>query len=83
MEPSKGGFMVAFLGLFGCRRLRGPVDGFMEDRVVRIVLFHGSEVVWAFNQVLTLAGRVFRADGLAVEALRGEALWQNVSTFQA
>ena len=60
-------------------RLRGgldgrAVDGFMEDRVVRVVLFHGGEVVGALEQVLALAGGVLRPDGLAVDALGGEAL---------
>ena len=48
----------------------GAVDGFVEDGVVRVVLFHGTEVVGALEQVLSLTGGVFGADGLAVDALR-------------
>ena len=48
----------------------------MEDGVVGVGVFHGAEVVGALEEVLALAGGVFGADGLAVDALRGEALWR-------
>lgn len=76
LEPTHHRLVVALLvGL----RLRGgldgrAVDGFMEDWVVRVVLFHGGEVVGALEQVLALARSVLRADGLAVDALGREAL---------
>lgn len=38
------------------------------------MLFHGGEVIGAFDEVLALAGGVLGADGLAVDALCGEAL---------
>lgn len=50
-------------------RWRGAVDRFSQDRVLRVVLLHGGEVVGAFEEVLALAGGVFCADGLAVDAL--------------
>ena len=46
----------------------------MQDGVVRVVFLHGIEVVGAFEQVLPLAGGILCADGLAVDALRREAL---------
>lgn len=46
----------------------------MQDRVVRVVLFHGVQIGGAFEEVDALAGGVFGADGLAVDALGGEAL---------
>lgn len=64
-----GGLERGVLGRWGW-----AVDGFVEDRVVWVVLFHGREVVGAFDEVLALAGGVFGADGLAVDALCGEAL---------
>ena len=45
------------------------IDGFVQDWVLRVVLFHGGEVVRAFKEVLPLAGGVFGADGLAIDAL--------------
>lgn len=46
----------------------------MQDGVVRVVLFHGVQVGGTFEQVDALTGGVFGADGLAVDALGGEAL---------
>ena len=69
------GVVVALLGFVGgSGDGGGAVDGFVEDGIVRVVLFHGTEVVGALEQVLSLAGGVFGADGLAVDALRREAL---------
>ena len=72
--------MVALLIRFGLRGRAGdggPVDGFVKDGVVWVVLFHGGEIVGAFKEVLTLAGGVFGADGLAVDALGGETLFDD------
>ena len=38
------------------------------------MLFHGGEEIGALKEMGTLAGGVFGADGLAVDALCGEAL---------
>ena len=65
------GVVVALLGFVGGGGDGGgAVDGFVQDGIVRVVLFHGAEVVGALEQVLTLTGGVFGADGLAVDALR-------------
>lgn len=50
------------------------VDGFIEDWVFRIMLFHSGEVVGTFQQVLPLAGCIFRSNRLAVDALCRETL---------
>jgi len=71
------GVEVALLGGLerGVLGRRGrAIDGFVQDRVVWVVFFHGREVVGAFDEVLALAGGVFGANGLAVYALCGEAL---------
>ena len=65
------GVVVALLGFVGGGGDGGgAVDGFVQDGVVRVVLFHRTEVVGALEQVLALTGGVFGADGLAVDALR-------------
>ena len=70
-------FLVGFwLGRGGDGR---AVDGFVEDRIFWIMLLHGVEVVVAFEEVLTLAGGVFCADGVAVDALRRKALQDEFS----
>ena len=76
LEPAHHRLVVALLVGLGLRGgLDGrAVDGFMEDGVVRVVLFHGGEVVGALEQVLALARGVLRPDGLAVDALGGETL---------
>ena len=66
--------VIALLGLSGGCDGRGAVDGFMQDGVFRVGVFHGAEVVRTLEQVLTLTGGIFGADGLAVDALRGETL---------
>ncbi len=69
------GVKVAFLvRLVAARRgvdgrWRRAVDGLSQDRILRVVLLHGGEVVRAFEEVLALAGGIFRAHGLAVDAL--------------
>ncbi len=68
------GVVIALLGFGRGSDGGSAVDGFMEDRVVRVGVFHGTEVVGTLEQVLTLTGGIFGADGLAVDALRGEAL---------
>ncbi len=75
------GVEVTLLGGLERGVLRGrrwAIDGFVQDRVVWVVLLHGGEVVGAFDKVLALAGGVFGADGLAVDALCGEALGDGV-----
>lgn len=63
------GVVIALLG-FGRRSDGGSaVDGFMEDGVVRVVFFHGIEVIGTLEQMLTLTRGIFCADGLAVDAL--------------
>ena len=65
------GVVVALLGFVGGGGDGGgAVDGFVQDGVVGVVLFHRTEVVGALEQVLALTGGVFGADGLAVDALR-------------
>lgn len=65
------GVVIALLGFVGGGGDgRSAVDGFVEDRIVRVVLFHSTEVIGALEQVLTLARGVFCAHGLAVDALR-------------
>lgn len=49
LEAANHGLVVALFGRFGGRDGRGAVDGFVQDRVVRVVLLHGAEVVWAFK----------------------------------
>ena len=69
------GVEVSLLGSFGRSGLRRrSIDGFMEDRIVRVVLLHCAQVVGALEEVLALARGVFRSHGLAVNALRGETL---------
>ena len=63
------GVMITLLGFGGGSDCRGAVDGFMEDGVVGIVFFHGTEVVGTLEQVLTLTRGVFCADRLTVDAL--------------
>lgn len=76
LESTHHGLVVALLIWLGLRGgLDGrAVDGFMEDGVVRVVLFHGGKVVGTLEQVLALARGVLGADGLAIDALGGEAL---------
>lgn len=80
LEAVEHDVVVAFLGGaaggFGARwRVGGrAVDGFVQDRVVGVVLFHSVKVGGAFEKVDALAGGVFGTDGLAVDALGGEAL---------
>lgn len=76
LEPTHHRLVVALLVGLGLRGgLDGrAVDGFMEDGVIRVVFFHGGEVVGALEQVLALARSVLRPDGLAVDALGGETL---------
>ena len=66
--------MVALLRRLSWRNGGSAVDGFMQDWVIGIMLFHRTEVVGALEKVLALAGGVFGPDGLAVDALRRETL---------
>ena len=70
------GIVITLLGFGRGRNGGSAVDGFVEDGVVRVVLFHGTKVIGAFEQVLTLAGGVLCTNGLAVDALRGETLYR-------
>lgn len=65
------GVVITLLGFGGGCDGGSAVDGFVEDRVVRVVLFHGTEVIGTLEQVLTLTGGVLCTDGLAVDALCG------------
>lgn len=64
------GVVITLLRFGGGSDGRSAVDGFVEDRIVRVVLFHGTKVIGTFEQVLTLTGGIFGANGLAVDALR-------------
>ena len=68
------GVMITLLGFGGRSDCGGAVDGFMEDGVVRVMLFHGTQIIRTLEQVLTLTGGIFGANGLTVDALRGETL---------
>ena len=69
------GVQISFLRRFGRGCLhRSAVDGFVKDWVVRVVLFHCAQVVWTLEQVLALTRGIFGANGLTVDALRGETL---------
>lgn len=77
LEALYHGLMVAllvWLGLGRCRVDGRAVNGFVEDRVIWVMLFHCGEIVGAFKEMLALARGVLRAHGLAVNALGGEAL---------
>lgn len=75
------GVVITLLGFGrGCDS-RSAVDRFVEDGIVRIVLFHGTEVIGTLEQVLTLTGSILCADGLAVNALRRETLYQSQSNI--
>ena len=63
------GVVIALLGFGGGSDGRGAVDGFMEDGVVGVVFFHGTEVIGTLEQMLTLTRGVFCAYGLAVDTL--------------
>lgn len=64
------GVVISLLGFGrGCDG-GSAVDGFVEDWIVRVVLFHSTEVIGTLEQVLTLTGGVFCANRLAVDALR-------------
>ena len=77
LKPTRGhGLKVSLLvSLVGAVRSRSEgsrrwtVDGFIEDWIFRIMLFHGGEVIGTFQQVLPLAGCIFRSNGLTVDAL--------------
>lgn len=68
MEAIDHGIQVSLLRGFHGRCGR-TVGGEFKDGVLRVVFFHSVEVVWAFEEVGALAGGVFGADGLAVDAL--------------
>ncbi len=74
LEATDHGFVIALLGRLRRRGGGGAVDGFVEDRVVRVVFLHGAEVGGAFEEMLALPGGVLCADGLTVDALRRQAL---------
>ena len=69
------GVVITLLGFGGGSDGRSAIDGFVEDRVVRVVLFHGTEVIGTLEQVLALTRGVLCANGLAVDALCGETLY--------
>ena len=64
------GVVIALLGFGGGGDCRSAVDGFVEDWIVRVVLFHSTEVIGTLEQVLTLTRSIFGAYGLAIDALR-------------
>jgi hypothetical protein len=75
-------FLVAAGGQFGDAgragsgraAVGGVRGGELEEGVLGVVFFHGIEVGLAVEEVGALARGVFRADRLAVDALRGETL---------
>ena len=75
MKATDHRFVVALeLGLLGWGDIRCAVDGFMEDGIVGVVLFHRTEVVGTFEKVLALSGCIFRAHRLTVNTLRRKTL---------
>lgn len=70
------GVVITLLGFGRGSDGRSAVDRFVENGIVRIVFFHGTEVIGTLEQVLTLTGGILCADGLAVDALRRETLYQ-------
>lgn len=53
---------------------RSAVDGFVKDWVIRVMLFHRTEVIGTLKQMLALTGGVLCANRLTVDALRRETL---------
>ena len=68
------GVVIALLGFGLGSDCRSAIDGFVKDGIVRVMLFHGTEVIGTLEQVLTLTGGIFCANGLTVDALCGETL---------
>lgn len=68
------GVVITLLRFGGGSDGRSAVDGFVEDWVVRIMLFHSTKIIGTLEQVLTLTGGIFCANRLAVDALCGETL---------
>lgn len=75
------GVVITLLGFGRGSDGGGAVDGFVEDGIVRVVLFHGTKVIGTLEQVLTLTGSVLRADRLAVDTLCGETLYVLMSVL--
>lgn len=75
MKAAEHGVVIALLGFGRGSDGGGAVDGFMEDGVVGVVFLHGIEVIGTLEQMLTLTRGIFCANGLAVDALCGEALY--------
>lgn len=70
------GVVITLLGFGRWRDHRSAIDGFVEDGVVRVVLFHRTEVIGTLEQMLTLTGGVLCPYRLAVDALRRETLYR-------
>lgn len=75
LEAVDHGVEVPFLRRLIWRGDRGAVDGFMKDRVVGVMFLHGVQVIGALEEMRALAAGVFRAHGLAVNALRRKTLF--------
>lgn len=76
------GVVVTLLGFGRGGDGRSAVDGFVEDRIVRVVLFHSTEVIGTLEQVLTLTGGILCANGLTVDALRRETLYMEFDEYE-
>lgn len=75
LEAVDHGVEVTFLRRFIRRGDGSAVDGFMKDRVVRVMFLHSVQVIRALEEMRALAAGVFRAYGLAVNALCGKTLF--------
>jgi hypothetical protein len=51
--------MVALLGRLSWGDSRRAVDGFVKDRIIRIILLHRTEIIGTLEEVLALTRCVF------------------------
>lgn len=75
LETADHGIKVSLLGRLGRRVLgRGAIDSLVQDRVVRVVFFHGVEEGRTLEEMGALTAGVLGSNGLTVVALCGQAL---------
>lgn len=75
------GVVITLLGFGRWCDSRSAVDRFVEDWVVRVVLFHSTQIIGTLEQVLTLTGGILCANRLTVDALGGETLYCLMSEY--